>query len=97
MVKSQGKGQSVEVQVSEINILGESDPDTYPIQPKKHSFEFLRENAHLRTRNKYVEKSSHEASILFHLLFIVILIKMVSITHTPIITASDHRRSWRNV
>ena len=50
LVESQGKGQQYEVQVSHIEILGDSDPDKYPIQPKKHSFEFLRENAHLRVR-----------------------------------------------
>ena len=50
LVESQGKGQNVEIQVNSIEILGDSDPETYPIQPKKHSFEFLRENAHLRTR-----------------------------------------------
>ena len=50
LVESQGKGQNVEIQVSELVVLGDSDPETYPIQPKKHSFEFLRENAHLRTR-----------------------------------------------
>lgn len=50
LVKSQGKGQNVEINVSAIDILGDSDPETFPIQPKKHSFEFLRENAHLRTR-----------------------------------------------
>ena len=46
LVASQGKGQSVEIQVYSIEVLGDSDPETYPIQPKKHSFEFLRENAH---------------------------------------------------
>ena len=48
LTESQGKGQTVEIQVSEIEILGDSNPDAYPIQPKKHSLEFLRENAHLR-------------------------------------------------
>ncbi|HKJ07155.1 MAG TPA: OB-fold nucleic acid binding domain-containing protein, partial [Flavobacteriaceae bacterium] len=48
LVESQGKGQNVEIQVSNIHILGNSNPDEYPIQPKKHSLEFLRENAHLR-------------------------------------------------
>ena len=42
--ESQGKGQSVEIQVSTIEILGDCNADEYPIQPKKHSFEFLREN-----------------------------------------------------
>ena len=50
LIDSQGKGQSVEIQVNEIEILGDSNPEEYPIQPKKHSFEFLRENAHLRVR-----------------------------------------------
>ncbi|MDX1471271.1 MAG: asparagine--tRNA ligase, partial [Flavobacteriaceae bacterium] len=50
LIESQGRGQSVEIIVKEIEILGESDPEQYPIQPKKHTFEFLRENAHLRTR-----------------------------------------------
>ena len=49
-VESQGKGQTAEIQVEEIHIYGSADPDTYPIQPKKHSFEFLREKAHLRVR-----------------------------------------------
>ena len=50
LVESQGKGQNVEIQVSEIVVLGASNPEEYPIQPKKHSMEFLRENAHLRIR-----------------------------------------------
>ena len=50
VVESQGSKQSVEVLVDEIIILGESDPDDYPIQPKKHSLEFLRSVSHLRTR-----------------------------------------------
>jgi asparaginyl-tRNA synthetase len=48
--ESQGRGQKFEIQVTKINILGDSNPEEYPIQPKKHSFEFLRENAHLRIR-----------------------------------------------
>lgn len=50
LVESQGKGQSVEINVTSLEILGDSNPDEFPIQPKKHSFEFLRENAHLRIR-----------------------------------------------
>ena len=50
LVESLGKGQDVEVQVEKLEILGEADPETYPIQPKKHSLEFLREKAHLRPR-----------------------------------------------
>ena len=50
LVSSQGSKQNVELKVDSCKILGDSNPETYPIQPKKHSFEFLRENAHLRTR-----------------------------------------------
>ncbi|WP_430614042.1 asparagine--tRNA ligase [Flavobacterium sp. JP2137] len=50
LVESKGSGQNVEIQVNELLILGDSDPEKYPIQPKKHSLEFLRDNAHLRIR-----------------------------------------------
>src|SRR5438046_650084 len=51
LVQSQGKGQAFEVQADEVQVLGlVDDPDTYPIQPKQHSLEFLREVAHLRPR-----------------------------------------------
>ena len=50
VVESQGSQQSIEIMVDKFEILGGSNPEVYPIQPKKHSFEFLRENAHLRTR-----------------------------------------------
>ena len=50
VVESQGKGQSVEVKATSIEILGDSDAEKYPLQPKKHSLEFLREKAHLRFR-----------------------------------------------
>ena len=49
-VESQGKGQKAEIQVEDLHIFGTADAETYPIQPKKHSFEFLREKAHLRVR-----------------------------------------------
>ena len=50
LVESLGKGQNVEIQANEIFVHGDADPDSYPIQPKKHSMEFLREQAHLRIR-----------------------------------------------
>ena len=50
LVESLGKRQKVEVIVNELSILGESDPEKFPIQPKRHSLEFLREKAHLRPR-----------------------------------------------
>ena len=89
LIKSQGKGQSVEVQVSEINILGESDPDTYPIQPKKHSFEFLRENAHLRTRTNTFSAVMRLRSSLSFAIHSYFNKNGFYYMHTPIITASD--------
>ena len=50
LIESLGKGQRVEIQVTDIFVHGEADPEVYPIQPKKHSLEFLREKAHLRIR-----------------------------------------------
>src|SRR5690606_40545157 len=50
LVESQGKGQAVEIQVKEIDILGGANPEEIPIQPKKHYLEFLREKEHLRIR-----------------------------------------------
>src|SRR5690606_30310823 len=50
LVESLGKGQRVEIKVNELTVLGDSDPEKYPLQPKKHSLEFLREIAHLRFR-----------------------------------------------
>ena len=50
LVESQGRGQAVEIQVTSLDLLGKADAESYPIQPKKHSLEFLREKAHLRVR-----------------------------------------------
>src|SRR5687768_4942847 len=50
LVESLGKGQKLELKATEVEILGDSDPEKYPLQPKKHSLEFLREIAHLRFR-----------------------------------------------
>ena len=89
LVKSQGKGQNIEIQVSEISILGESDPDTYPIQPKKHSFEFLRENAHLRTRTNTFSAVMRLRSSLSFAIHSYFNKNGFYYMHTPIITASD--------
>ena len=89
LVESQGKGQSVEIQVKTINILGDSHPDEYPIQPKKHSFEFLRENAHLRTRTStfsFVMRLRSSLSFAIHKYFNE---NGFYYMHTPIITGSD--------
>jgi len=89
LVESQGKGQSVEVQVSEITILGDSDPETYPIQPKKHTFEFLRENAHLRTRTNTFSAVMRLRSALSFAIHKYFNDNGFYYMHTPIITGSD--------
>jgi asparaginyl-tRNA synthetase len=89
LVESQGKGQSVEIQASEIEILGDSDPEVYPLQKKGHSFEFLRENAHLRFRTNTfgaVFRIRHALAFGIHKYFND---KGFFYLHTPIITASD--------
>ena len=52
LVKSSGSGQSFELNPLEIKFIGLANPEEYPLQPKAHSFEFLRENAHIRSRTK---------------------------------------------
>jgi len=89
LVESQGKGQTVEVTVTKIEILGDSDPETYPIQPKKHSFEFLRENAHLRTRTSTFSAVMRLRSALSFAVHKYFNDKGFYYMHTPIITGSD--------
>ncbi len=89
LIESQGIGQHVEIQVNNIEVLGDSNPDDYPIQPKKHSLEFLRENAHLRVRTNTfsaVMRIRSSLSFAIHQYFIQNGFYHV---HTPIITGSD--------
>ena len=89
LVESQGKGQQYELQVSHIEILGDSDPDQYPIQPKKHSFEFLRENAHLRVRTSTFSAVMRVRSALSFAVHEYFRKEGFYYVHTPIITGSD--------
>ena len=89
LVESQGKGQSVEVQVTDIKILGDSNPDEYPIQPKKHSMEFLRENAHLRVRTNTFSAVMRMRSALSFAVHQYFRDHGFYHVHTPIITGSD--------
>ena len=87
--KSQGSGQSVELNATEIEILGEANPEQYPLQPKKHSLEFLREKAHLRFRTNTfsaITRVRHAMIFANHKFFND---KGYYNIHTPIITASD--------
>tara|TARA_B100000900_G_scaffold282362_1_gene241650 strand:- start:335 stop:1771 length:1437 start_codon:yes stop_codon:yes gene_type:complete len=89
LIESQGSKQSVEVKVIECIILGESDPETYPIQPKKHSFEFLRDNAHLRTRTNTFSAVMRIRSSLSFAIHEYFNKNGFYYVNTPIITASD--------
>lgn len=89
LIESQGKGQNVEIVVSSIEVLGDSDPETYPIQPKKHSFEFLRENAHLRTRTNTFSAVMRLRSALSFAVHKYFTDNGFFNMHTPIITGSD--------
>src|SRR5690606_27558349 len=89
LVESQGKGQNVEIIVKNIEILGDSDPETYPIQPKKHSFEFLREHAHLRTRTNTFSAVMRLRSALSFAIHNYFNTNGFYYVHTPIITGSD--------
>jgi len=89
LVASQGKGQSVEIQASEIEVLGTADPETYPLQKKGHSLEFLREIAHLRPRTNTfgaIYRMRHEMSMAIHTYFHE---RGFYYFHAPLITASD--------
>jgi asparaginyl-tRNA synthetase len=90
LVESSGRGQSVEIQANEVQVVGwVEDPDTYPIQPKKHTFEFLREVAHLRPRTNTfgaVTRIRNTAAYAIHSYFKE---NGYCWINTPIITTSD--------
>jgi len=89
LVESMGKGQSVEIQAKEIEVLGDSDPEVYPLQKKGHSMEFLHEIAHLRFRTNTfgaVFRIRHALAYAIHKYYND---KGFFYLHTPIITASD--------
>ena len=90
IVQSQGKGQAYEIQATDIKVLGfVDDPDTYPVSPKQHTFEYLREVAHLRPRTNTfgaVTRVRHALAMAVHRFFHEHGFFWI---HTPIITASD--------
>ena len=89
LVKSQGKGQNSEIKVNKIIVLGECDMNSYPIQPKKHSLEFLRENAHLRVRTNTFSSIMRVRSNLSFAIHKYFKEKGFFYVNTPIITGSD--------
>ena len=89
VIPSLGKGQKVELKATSIEILGDSDAEKFPLQPKKHSLEFLREIAHLRFRTNTfgaIFRVRHSLAFAIHKFFND---KGFVYLHTPIITASD--------
>lgn len=89
LVASMGKGQSVEIQANEIEVYGTADPDTYPLQKKGHTLEFLREKAHLRMRTNTfgaVFRIRHNLAFAVHKFFND---KGFFYLNTPLITSSD--------
>lgn len=89
LIASLGKGQSVELKATSIEILGDSDAEKYPLQPKKHSLEYLREIAHLRFRTNTfgaVFRVRNSLAFAIHKFFNE---KGFVYIHTPIITSSD--------
>ncbi len=89
LIESLGKGQTVEIQVSTLQILGDSNPDEYPIQPKKHSLEFLREQAHLRVRTNTFSAVMRVRSKLSFAVHKYFQENGFNYVNTPIITGSD--------
>jgi len=89
LVESQGQGQTVEIQATEVEIFGGADPAVYPLQKKGHSLEFLREIAHLRPRTNTfgaIYRMRHHMSYAIHKFYND---RGFYYFHTPIITASD--------
>ena len=89
LVASQGKGQKIELQADNVIVYGEADPETYPLQKKRHSFEFLREISHLRSRTNTIGavfRVRNACATAIHNFFQE---KGFLWIHSPIITASD--------
>jgi asparaginyl-tRNA synthetase len=89
LIASPAKGQPVEVKVTSLEILGDSDAEKFPLQPKKHSLEFLRDIAHLRARTNTfgaVMRIRHAMAFAVHKFFNE---RGFYYIHTPIITGSD--------
>ncbi|KQX15105.1 asparagine--tRNA ligase [Flavobacterium sp. Root420] len=89
LVESKGAGQKYEIQVKQLEILGDSDAEKFPMQPKKHSLEFLRENAHLRVRTNAFGAIMRVRSVLSFAVHNYFQQKGFVYVNTPIITGSD--------
>jgi len=89
LVASEGKGQKMEIQVAEIEVYGSADVETYPLQKKRHSFEFLREIAHLRPRTNTFGSVMRVRSRLAYAIHRFFNDRGFVYLNSPIITTSD--------
>ncbi len=89
LVPSPASGQAVEVQITAVSVLGEADGETYPLQKKQHSFEFLREIAHLRPRTNTFGAIARIRSQMAYAIHVFFQERGFQYIHTPLITASD--------
>ena len=89
LAASPGKGQKVELKAEEIEVLGWADPDIYPLQKKRHSFEFLRSIAHLRPRTNTFGAVARVRNAMAHAIHTFFQEKGFIYLHSPIITGSD--------
>jgi asparaginyl-tRNA synthetase len=89
LAASPARGQAVELQAAEIQVYGWADPETYPLQKKRHSFEFLREIAHLRPRTNSLGSVARLRSVLSFAVHRFFQERGFCHVHTPIITTSD--------
>lgn len=90
LVESQGKGQSFEIQATSVEVVGwVDDPDSYPMQQKRHSMEFLRDNAHLRPRTNIIGAVTRVRNTIAQAIHRFMHENGYNWIHTPIITASD--------
>ncbi|MFT5993679.1 MAG: asparaginyl-tRNA synthetase [Bradymonadia bacterium] len=90
LIESKGKGQTVEIDARSVTVVGGvEDPETYPMQPKRHSLEFLRENAHLRVRTNMLGAVARVRNCLSQAVHRYFHENGYLWVHTPIITAND--------
>ncbi len=89
LVESMGKGQTCEIQAQTLEVYGSADPDTYPLQKKGHTLEFLREKAHLRPRTNTFGAVLRVRSVLAFAVHKFFNDRRFFYLHTPLITASD--------
>ncbi len=89
LAESPGKGQRIELQASEVTVYGEADPETYPLQKKRHSFEFLRSIGHIRTRTNTLGAVMRVRNTCANAVHQFFQQQGFLWVHTPIITTND--------